>query len=211
MRVVFLGPPGAGKGTQAAMLTDERGYVHLSTGDMIRDEMNRGTELGRFAKTFYDKGDLVPDETVIDMIKARLAEAENVILDGFPRTVTQAASLDDQLYRIGVSLDAVVFFSVDVDELIERLEKRRDIEGRADDEPDAIRHRMDVYDRETAPVVDYYRDGKRLTEIDALGSIDEVRSRLNDVLRVTHFELNATIHQMARRRTQVQLRLKLRF
>lgn len=182
MRIVFLGPPGAGKGTQAAMLTDERGYVHLSTGDLIRDEMNRGTELGRFAKTFYDKGDLVPDETVIDMIKARLAKAENVILDGFPRTVTQAASLDDQLYRTGVSLDAVVFFSVDVEELIERLEKRRDIEGRADDEPDAIRHRMDVYDRETAPVVDYYRDGGRLTDIDALGSIDEVRSRLNDVL-----------------------------
>ena len=182
MRIVFLGPPGAGKGTQAAMLTNERGYVHLSTGDMIRDEMNRGTELGRFAKTFYDKGDLVPDETVIDMIKVRLAEAENVILDGFPRTVTQAASLDDQLYRIGVSLDAVVFFSVDVEELIERLDKRRDIEGRADDEPDAIRHRMDVYDRETAPVVDYYRDGGRLTEIDALGSIDEVRSRLNEVL-----------------------------
>ena len=183
MRIVFLGPPGAGKGTQAAMLTDERGYVHLSTGDLIRDEMDRGTELGRFAKTFYDKGDLVPDETVIDMIKARLAKAENVILDGFPRTVTQAASLDDQLYRTGVALDTVVFFSVDVEELIERLEKRRDIEGRADDEPDAIRHRMDVYDRETAPVVDYYRDGGRLTEIDALGSIDEVRSRLNDVLR----------------------------
>ena len=182
MRIVFLGPPGAGKGTQAAMLTDEREYVHLSTGDMIRDEMNRGTELGRFAKTFYDKGDLVPDETVIDMIKARLAESENVILDGFPRTVTQAASLDDQLYRIGVSLDAVVFFRVDVDELIERLEKRRDIEGRADDEPEAIRHRMEVYDRETAPVVDYYRDASRLTEIDALGTIDDVRARLTDVL-----------------------------
>lgn len=182
MRIVFLGPPGAGKGTQAAMLTDERAYVHLSTGDMIRDEMSRDTELGQFAKTFYDKGDLVPDETVIDMIKARLAQAENVILDGFPRTVTQAASLDDQLYRGGVSLDAVVFFSVDVEELIERLEKRRDIEGRADDEPDAIRHRMDVYDRETAPVVDYYRDGGRLTVIDALGSIDEVRTRLNEVL-----------------------------
>ena len=116
------------------------------------------------------------------MIKTRLAETANVILDGFPRTVTQAASLDDQLYRIGVSLDTVVFFSVDVDELIERLEKRRDIEGRADDEPNAIRHRMDVYDRETAPVVDYYRDVGRLTQINALGSIDEVRSRLNEVL-----------------------------
>ena len=182
MRIVFLGPPGAGKGTQAAMLTSERDYVHLSTGDMIRDEMNRGTELGAFAKTFYDKGDLVPDETVIDMIKARVAEAENVILDGFPRTVTQAAALDDQLFQIGVKLDSVVFFSVDVDELIDRLEKRRDIEGRADDEPDAIRHRMDVYDRETAPVVDYYRDSGRLTQIDALGSIENVRERLTEVI-----------------------------
>ena len=182
MRIVFLGPPGAGKGTQAAALTSERGYVHLSTGDMIRDEMNRSSELGQFAKTFYDKGDLVPDQTIIDMIKARLAEAQNVILDGFPRTVTQAASLDDQLYRIGVSLDRVVFFSVNVDVLIERLEKRRDIEGRADDEPEAIRHRMDVYDRETAPVVDYYRDSDRLTQIEALGSIDEVRERLTGVL-----------------------------
>lgn len=178
MRIVFLGPPGAGKGTQAQMLTSDLGYVQLSTGDMIRDEMRRETELGKFAKTFYDKGDLVPDETVIDMIKERLADAENVILDGFPRTVPQAASLDSQLHRIGVSLDKVIYFSVDVDELIDRLEKRRDIEGRVDDEPEAIRHRMDVYDRETAPVVDYYRDGDRVIQIDALGTIDEVRDRL---------------------------------
>ena len=183
MRIVFLGPPGAGKGTQAGMLTSELGYVHLSTGDMIRDEMGRGTELGKFAQTFYDKGDLVPDETVIDMIKERLAGAENVILDGFPRTVPQAASLDDQLYRIGVSLDKVIYFSVDVDELIDRLEKRRDIEGRVDDEPEAIGHRMDVYDRETAPVVDYYRDGDRVIQIDALGTIDEVRDRLIGALK----------------------------
>jgi adenylate kinase len=182
MRIVFLGPPGAGKGTQAAILTDELDYVHLSTGDMIRDEMTRGTELGNFAKTFYDKGDLVPDETVIDMIKSRLAEAENVILDGFPRTVIQAASLDDELSKTGVNLDKVIFFGVDVDELIDRLEKRRGIEGRVDDEPEAIRHRMGVYDRETAPVVDYYRDGCRVSEIDALGTIDEVRARLIDVL-----------------------------
>ena len=164
------------------MLTDELGYVHLSTGDMIRDEMNRDTELGKFAKTFYDKGDLVPDETVIDMIKSRLADAEDVILDGFPRTVVQAASLDDELSKIGVSLDKIIFFGVDVDELIDRLEKRREIEGRVDDEPEAIRHRMQVYNRETAPVVDYYRDGDRVSEVDALGTIDEVRGRLIDAI-----------------------------
>ena len=182
LRIVFLGPPGAGKGTQAAMLTDELGYQHLSTGDMIRDEMARGTELGQFAKTFYDKGNLVPDETVIDMIKFRLADIEDVILDGFPRTVVQAATLDDELSKIGVSLDRVIFFRVDVEELVERLEKRREIEGRVDDEPEAIRRRMDVYNRETAPVVDYYRDNDRVTEIDALGTIEGVRERLTEAI-----------------------------
>lgn len=182
LRIVFLGPPGAGKGTQAAMLTDELGYQHLSTGDMIRDEMARGTELGQFAKTFYDKGNLVPDETVIDMIKFRLADAADVILDGFPRTVVQAATLDDELSKIGVSLDRVIFFRVDVEELVERLEKRREIEGRVDDEPEAIRRRMDVYNRETAPVVDYYRDNDRVTEIDALGTIEGVRERLTEAI-----------------------------
>lgn len=178
MRIVFLGPPGAGKGTQAAMLADEKGYVHLSTGDMIRDEMDRDTELGRYAKTFYDGGNLVPDQAIIDMIKTRLAEVENVILDGFPRTVIQAASLDDQLKQSGVSLDRVIFFKVDVKELIDRLDKRREIEGRIDDDPDAIQNRMDVYNRETAPVVGYYRDRSMIEEIDALGSIDQVRERL---------------------------------
>ena len=149
---------------------------------MIRDEMTRGTKLGKFAKTFYDKGDLVPDQTVIDMIKTRLADTENVILDGFPRTVVQAASLDDQLTTAGVSLDKVIFFNLDVDELVDRLEKRREIEGRVDDEPEAIRNRMGVYNRETAPVVDYYRDGGRVIEVDALGTIDNVQERLKGAL-----------------------------
>ncbi len=182
MRIVFLGPPGAGKGTQAARLSRDRGYAHLSTGDMIRDEMSRETQLGKFAKTFYDRGDLVPDEVIIDMIKGRAAELSDVVLDGFPRTIAQAAALDDQLSQLGVPLDRVVFFGVDVDVLVGRLEKRRDIEGRIDDTPDAMRNRMEVYERQTAPVADYYRDDGRLVEVDALGTVDQVFDRLLQAL-----------------------------
>lgn len=182
MRIVILGPPGAGKGTQAAMLAEARGYTHLSTGDMIRDEMARETELGVFAKQFYDRGDLVPDDVIIGMIKGRVLEAEGIILDGFPRNVSQAASLDDQLDREGTPLDKIVLMSVDPDEAVERMMKRREIEGRADDEPDAIRHRLEVFERETAPVVDYYMDTDRLIEINGVGEIEEVKARLNEAL-----------------------------
>ncbi len=179
MRLALLGPPGAGKGTQAEMLAISGGFEHISTGDMIRDEMSRDTELGRFAKQYYDRGDLVPDEVIIDMIKSRVADAPRVILDGFPRTVTQAAALDDQLAVIGTPLDRVVYFDIDVEEVVTRLEKRREIEGRVDDEPDAVRQRLEVYRRETEPVVDYYRETDRLVEINGVGEIDVVRERLN--------------------------------
>lgn len=183
MRIVILGPPGAGKGTQAVMLAEERGYTHLSTGDMIRDEMARETELGVFAKQFYDRGDLVPDDVIIGMIKGRVVEStQGVVLDGFPRNVSQAASLDDQLDREGAPLDKIVLLSVDADEAIERMMKRREIEGRVDDEPDAIRRRLEVFERETAPVIDYYMDTDRLIEINGVGEIEEVKARLNEAL-----------------------------
>lgn len=182
MRIVILGPPGAGKGTQAVMLARERGYTHLSTGDMIRDEMARETELGTFAKQFYDRGDLVPDDVIIGMIKSRVMESEGIVLDGFPRNVSQAASLDDRLDREGAPLDKIVLLSVDPDEAIERMKKRREIEGRADDEPEAIRNRLEVFERETAPVIDYYMDSDRLIEINGVGEIEEVKARLNQAL-----------------------------
>ena len=183
MRIVILGPPGAGKGTQAVMLAQERNFTHLSTGDMIRDEMARETELGNFAKQFYDRGDLVPDDVIIGMIKGRVLEAtEGVVLDGFPRNVSQAAALDDQLDREGAPLDKIILLRVDADEAVERMMKRREIEGRADDEPDAIRNRLKVFDQQTAPVIDYYEDTGRLIEINGVGEIDEVKARLNQAL-----------------------------
>lgn len=182
MRIVILGPPGAGKGTQAIMLAEERGYTHLSTGDMIRDEMARETELGTFAKQFYDRGDLVPDDVIIGMIKSRVIQSDGIVLDGFPRNVSQAASLDDQLDREGAPLDKIVLLSVDPDEAVERMMKRREIEGRVDDEPEAIRNRLEVFERETAPVIDYYMDTDRLIEVNGVGEIEEVKARLNAAL-----------------------------
>ena len=182
MRIVILGPPGAGKGTQAIMLAEDRGYTHLSTGDMIRDEMARETELGTFAKQFYDRGDLVPDDVIIGMIKSRVIQSDGIVLDGFPRNVSQAASLDDQLDREGAPLDKIVLLSVDPDEAVERMMKRREIEGRVDDEPEAIRNRLEVFERETAPVIDYYMDTDRLIEVNGVGEIEEVKARLNAAL-----------------------------
>ncbi|MFN8227702.1 MAG: adenylate kinase [Mycobacterium sp.] len=174
MRIVLLGPPGAGKGTQAVQLAEKLGVPQISTGDLFRHNISTGTELGVQAKKYLDAGDLVPATLTNALVDDRLDQpdaAAGFILDGFPRSVEQAKALDDMLARRGVKLDAVVEFRVPEDELVERLKGR----GRADDTEDVIRNRMKVYQGETAPLLDYYAD--QLQTVEAVGSVDEVFAR----------------------------------
>ncbi|CAJ1585230.1 adenylate kinase [[Mycobacterium] wendilense] len=174
MRIVLLGPPGAGKGTQAVKLAEELGVPQISTGDLFRHNISNGTDLGNEAKKYLDAGDLVPATLTNALVDDRLNDddaAAGFILDGFPRSVEQAEALAEMLAKRGVQLDAVIEFRVPEDELVARLKGR----GRADDTEDVIRHRMGVYRDETAPLLDFYRD--QLKTVDAVGSLDEVFAR----------------------------------
>ena len=174
MRLVLLGPPGAGKGTQAAILSEKLGVPHISTGDLFRANIGQATPLGLEAKKYLDAGDLVPSEITNNMVKARVAEpdaANGFLLDGFPRTVDQAQALEAILAELNTKLDAVLSFIVDEDVVVERMLAR----GRADDKEDVIRNRLRVYREETAPLLDYYKD--QLVTVDALGEVDEVNAR----------------------------------
>jgi adenylate kinase len=174
MRVVLLGPPGAGKGTQAEKLAEKLQIPHLSTGELFRHNISTGTKLGLEAKRYLDAGDLVPSELTNELVDDRLTEpdtADGFILDGYPRSVPQAQALHDMLERRGTQLDAVVEFRVPEDELLERLRSR----GRADDTDEVILNRMNVYRDETAPLLEYYRS--ELRTVDAVGTVDEVFAR----------------------------------
>ncbi|EKX87540.1 adenylate kinase [Corynebacterium durum] len=179
MRLVLLGPPGAGKGTQAAILSDKLGVPHISTGDLFRANIGEGTPLGVEAKQYIDAGKLVPTDVTARMVASRLAEADTAngfLLDGFPRTVEQAELLKDILADAGVSLDGVVEFRVSEDVVVERMLAR----GRADDNEETIRTRLGVYRDETAPLIEYY--GDRLITINAEGSVEDINTRTLEAL-----------------------------
>lgn len=184
-RIVLLGPPGAGKGTQAATLVRDLGVPHVSTGDMLRAAVKAGTPIGLKAKAVMDAGELVSDEIVIGIAEERLSQADaqkGFLLDGFPRTIAQAEALEGLLSKLAMELDACLALTVDTDAVVERLLKRAEIEGRADDNEQTIRERMRVYDRETAPLLDFYRERGKLVEVSGMGDIDEVGRRIREAL-----------------------------
>jgi adenylate kinase len=213
MRLVLVGPPGAGKGTQAEFIAAHLGVPKISTGDIFRANVSQGTTLGQEAKKFMDAGDLVPDEVTVGMVRDRLAEddaGKGFLLDGFPRNVPQAKTLDDMLLEAGTPLDVVLELVVDDDEVIRRLSGRRtcrncghiwhvdfdppttegicdscggELFQRDDDKPQTIRHRLDVYYEQTAPLVSYYAEGGLLVGIDAMGPVDDVTDRAISALR----------------------------
>ncbi len=212
MRIVLLGMPGVGKGTQARLLSLRKGLVQIATGDLLRQEVENGTELGKTAKQYMDQGELVPDQVIIQMMEKYLDEAERkggYLLDGFPRTVEQAKALDEHLERNGKKLDYVLALVTPEEEVVTRLAGRLTclncgatyhqknnppktfgtcdvcssrLQTRADDDPEAVRNRLRVYLEKSAPLVDYYRAKSILREIDASGTIEEVYDRIQSVL-----------------------------
>jgi adenylate kinase len=214
MRIVLVGPPGAGKGTQAAYLAKNLSIPHISTGDLFRANISQGTELGKKAKAYMDAGDLVPDEVTIAMAEDRLDQAdaaEGFLLDGFPRNVNQARALDAYLKRNGISLDGVLDLEVPEDEVVKRIAGRRvcrndsahtfhieykqpkadsvcdecggELYQRADDTEETVRNRLEVYHRETEPIIDYYKQQNLVATISALGPVPEVTKRAMEALR----------------------------
>jgi adenylate kinase len=190
VRVVLLGPPGAGKGTQAQIIAERLGVPAISTGDIFRANVSGKTELGQKAKVYMDAGNLVPDEITVAMVKDRLAETDakgGFLLDGFPRTIAQAEQLRESLADLGQALDGVLELVVDEDELVRRLSGRRmlvdgEMIQRDDDRPETVRHRLHVYREQTAPLSGFYESEGLLSRIDAIGEIEEVTDRAMQAL-----------------------------
>lgn len=185
-RIVLLGPPGAGKGTQATSIVTAKGIPHVSTGDMLRAAVKAGTPIGKKAKAVMDAGELVSDEIVIGIAEERLSQADakkGFLLDGFPRTLAQAEALERLLTKLATPLDCCLALKVDNEAVIQRLLRRATVEGRADDNEATIRERMRVYDAQTAPLLGFYRGRGRLVEVDGMGTVEEVGRRIQEALR----------------------------
>jgi adenylate kinase len=187
MRLVLMGPPGAGKGTQAKYVAQHFGIPAISTGDIFRANVSQGTPLGKEAQRYMDAGEYVPDEVTNSMVRNRIDEPDaepGFLLDGYPRTLAQVEELDGMIGFTGHRLDAVVVLTVDDDVLVERLLQRAALEGRADDTEDVIRRRHEVYAEQTAPLIEVYRDRDLLIEVDGLGEVDDVTQRIFAALDV---------------------------
>jgi adenylate kinase len=186
MRLILFGPPGAGKGTQATAISERFSLVHIATGDIFRDNVKNQSDLGQRAQHYMDRGQLVPDEIVIAMVEERISHddaSSGFLLDGFPRTVRQAKALDDTLALEGHAIDGVIRLMVSDDELLSRLLRRAEQQGRSDDTQEVIENRLAVYRDETEPLLDFYRERGLLYEVDGEGDISQVRER---VLNTVH-------------------------
>ena len=187
MRIVIMGAPGSGKGTQAALIVEELGIAHVSTGDLLRAAVAAGSELGRKAKEVMDRGELVSDEIVLGLLEERLSSGgmgNGFILDGYPRNIAQAEALNDLLERIGQPVDEALQIDVDEESVVARIAKRAALEGRSDDTEETVRNRLKVYAEQTAPVVEFYANKGILSRVLGEGSIEEVFQRIKGVLQI---------------------------
>lgn len=187
MRIVIMGAPGSGKGTQAALIVEELGIAHVSTGDLLRAAVAAGSELGKKAKEVMDRGELVSDEIVLGLLEERLSSGgmgNGFILDGYPRNIAQAKALNDLLERIGQPVDEALQIDVDEESVVARIAKRAELEGRSDDTEETVRNRLKVYAEQTAPVVEFYANKGILSRVLGEGSIEEVFQRIKGVLQI---------------------------
>jgi adenylate kinase len=185
IRLLLIGPPGAGKGTQAALLAQHFGIPAISTGDIFRENVRNETELGLKAKSFMDRGEYVPDSLTNDLVRDRLSQedaAAGFLLDGYPRTIDQVNELDEMLAEQKTQLDVVVQLTADHEELLRRLSGRAAEQGRSDDTPDVISRRLSVYDEQTAPLIDVYASRSLVAKVDGLGEISDVTARIVEVI-----------------------------
>jgi adenylate kinase len=185
MRLIMMGPPGAGKGTQAKYIADHFGIPAISTGDIFRANVSKGTPLGIEAAKYMDAGDYVPDEVTNLMVRDRIDEEDanpGFLLDGYPRTLAQVEELDGMIKHTGHALDAVVVLTVDPDEIVQRLLQRAAVEGRADDTEDVIRRRQELYSEQTEPLIEVYRGRGILIEVDGMGEVEDVTRRIFEAL-----------------------------